>query len=198
MAGNHKYSNQEEMKMRNKSNSETRVYTRRDMMRLAGTSLVSLLLESCRQAAAPAPTATQIASAPPSPAPAPSPTFTSAATQASPTVMPTTQATPTAVEFFGFNPDNYDGHQLPAETLKQMVEAAKAKRPPKNGDRYVFGFANLARNINFCLLVEQGIKQNADLAGIELIVADNQGSGPVALQVADSFVQRNSVYESLP
>lgn len=190
MVGNRKYLDNETL-MRSTSNTGTRICTRRDVMRIAGASLVSLLLASCRQATAPVPTATQLAGAPSSPEPAPSPTVPTTATQVSPTMMPTTEATPTAVEFFGFNPDNYDGHQLPAETLKQMVKAASAKRPPKNGDRYVFGFANLARNINFCLLVEQGIKQNAELAGIEVIVADNQGSGPVALQVADSFIQRN-------
>lgn len=190
MIGSREYWDQGEMKMRSTSNSETRIYTRRDVMRLVGASLVSLLLTSCRQVASPSPTST-IASAQSSPVLPPSPARTSATAQVSPTVMATAQATSAVAEFFGFNPDNYDGHQMPAETLKQMVEAAKAKRPPKNGDRYVFGFANLVRNINFCLLVEQGIKQNADLAGIELIIADNQGSGPVALQVADSFVQRN-------
>lgn len=190
MEGNQKCLKQEGIKMRKGGIAQERFYTRRDMVRLAGIGLASLLLTSCRQAT-PAPTATQETSAPPSSAPGPSPTVAGVVTETSPTVVPTTQATLTAVEFFGFNPDNYDGRLMPSETLKQMVEAAKSKRPPKNGNRYVFGFANLARDINFCLLVEQSIKQNTDLAGIELIIADNQASGPVALQVADSFVQRN-------
>ena len=96
-----------------------------------------------------------------------------------------------SASFLGFNPTNFNGRQISNNTLKQMVAAATKNRPPKNGKNYVIGFANLQRDISFCVLVENGIKRNADAAGIELVIADNRLSGPTALQNADSFIQRN-------
>ncbi|MBD0328167.1 MAG: substrate-binding domain-containing protein, partial [Pyrinomonadaceae bacterium] len=75
-----------------------------------------------------------------------------------------------------------------------MVKEAKKVTPPNGGDEYLFGFANLQRDIAFAIKVEQGIKANAKAAGLELAVADNQLSGQVALQNAQSFVTRNMDY----
>ena len=96
-----------------------------------------------------------------------------------------------AQSFMGFNPSDFSGQAMPAATLKQMVSAAMKNTPPKNGKKYVIGFANLQRDIPFAVLVENSIKKNADAAGIDLVVADNHLSGPTALQVAESFIQRN-------
>jgi ribose transport system substrate-binding protein len=90
-----------------------------------------------------------------------------------------------------FDLATYDGAMLPAADLKAMAEAAAQKTPPKNGDHYVIGFANLSRDIPFTQLVEQGILTNAEAAGIEIVVGDNALDGPTALSVAQSFGARN-------
>lgn len=96
-----------------------------------------------------------------------------------------------AEDFFGFDPSKFTGKQITADGFKKMVAAAAKNRPPRNGKNYVIGFANLQRDIPFCILVENGIKRNAEAAGIELVIADNRLSGPTALQVAETFIQRN-------
>ncbi len=100
-------------------------------------------------------------------------------------------ATAVAQSFFGFDPKKFSGRQLSSSTLKQMVLAATKKSPPRNGKKYVIGFANIVRSITFTQLVEAGILRNAEAAGIEVVVGDNQGSGATALQVAETFIQRN-------
>jgi ribose transport system substrate-binding protein len=100
-------------------------------------------------------------------------------------------ATAVAQSFFGFDPKKFSGRQLSSSTLKQMVLAATKNSPPRNGKKYVIGFANIVRSITFTQLVEAGILRNAEAAGIEVVVGDNQGSGATALQVAETFIQRN-------
>ena len=68
-----------------------------------------------------------------------------------------------------FDANNHDASMLSESELKAMVEAAMKVNPPKNGKNYVFGFANLQRDIAFCALVEEGILANAEAAGIEEI-----------------------------
>ena len=99
-----------------------------------------------------------------------------------------------AQDFHGFTPTGFSGEMLSAEQLAAAVEEAKAKAPPKNGEQYVFGFANLQRDIPFCAKVEEGIKANAEAAGIELLVADNRLDGATALANAESFINRNVDY----
>lgn len=99
-----------------------------------------------------------------------------------------------AQDFHGFDPANYDGTRLTAEQYAAMVAEAKAVTPPRNGNNYVIGFANLQRDITFGIIVEKSIQENADLAGVELVVADNRLDGPTALANAQSFVQRNVDY----
>ena len=99
-----------------------------------------------------------------------------------------------ADDFHGFDPANYNGAMLSADQLKAMVADAMKAAPPKNGTSYVFGFANLQRDIPFGVEVEKGIQQNADAAGIQLQIADNRLDGPTALANAQSFVQRNVDY----
>jgi ribose transport system substrate-binding protein len=100
-------------------------------------------------------------------------------------------ATAYAEDFHGFDPATFDGAMLPADKLKAMVVDAMKVAPPRNGKNYVIGFANLQRDIPFCALVEEGIKANADAAGIELVVADNHLDGATALANAESFINRN-------
>lgn len=99
-----------------------------------------------------------------------------------------------AADFHGFDPSNFDGKMLSADQLKAMVADAEKVTPPKNGKQYVIGFANLQRDISFGVLVENGIKANADAAGVNLLVADNRLDGPTALSNAQSFAQRNVDY----
>jgi ribose transport system substrate-binding protein len=74
-----------------------------------------------------------------------------------------------AEEFMGFDPLNFKGEMLSADTLKAMVQEAMKVTPPRNGKNYVFAFANLQRDITFCMAVEEGIKKNCEAAGIELV-----------------------------
>ena len=100
-------------------------------------------------------------------------------------------ATALAENFFGFDPTKFSGKQLKSSAFKSMIAAATKNRPPRNGKKYVIGFANIIRTVNFTQLVEKGIQRNADAAGVDLVIGDNQGSGPTALQVAETFIQRN-------
>ncbi len=99
-----------------------------------------------------------------------------------------------AEDFHGFDPASYDGTRLSAEQYAAMVKDATAVTPPRNGEKYVIGFANLQRDITFGVVVEKSIQENADLAGVDLVVADNRLDGPTALANAQSFVQRNVDY----
>lgn len=95
-----------------------------------------------------------------------------------------------AEDWHGFDPAGFGGLMLKAEELQAMVAELKPLRPPKNGDHYVFAFANLQRDMAFGIKVEEGIKANAAVAGLELLVADNRLDGPTALANAESFVRR--------
>ncbi len=96
--------------------------------------------------------------------------------------------------FHGFDPASFDGRMLPPDALRAMVSDAQAATKPHNGKQIVIGFANLARDVAFCLKVEDGIKQNAAAAGIELVVADNHLDGATALANAESFLRRQVDY----
>ncbi|MCC7261380.1 MAG: substrate-binding domain-containing protein [Candidatus Latescibacteria bacterium] len=95
-----------------------------------------------------------------------------------------------AEEWHGFDPTGFGGLMLKPEQLQAMVAELRPLRPPKNGDHYVFAFANLQRDMAFGIKVEEGIKANAAAAGIELLLADNRLDGPTALANAESFVRR--------
>jgi ribose transport system substrate-binding protein len=95
-----------------------------------------------------------------------------------------------AENFHGFDPATFNGTMLSAQDLHAMVQAAAAVAKPRNGKSFVFGFANLQRNIAFCVKVEQGLKANCDAAGIRLLIADNRLDGATALANAESFLQR--------
>jgi ribose transport system substrate-binding protein len=99
-----------------------------------------------------------------------------------------------AQDFHGFSPTGFSGEMLSPENLAAMVVDAMAKTPPRNGEKYVLAFANLDRGITFCAKVEEGIKKNAEAAGIELVVADNNLDGATALTNAESFINRNVDY----
>jgi len=99
-----------------------------------------------------------------------------------------------AASFHGFDPETFDGRMLPAADLQAMVKQAMAHTKPHDDDRYVMGFANLQRDISFCVKVEQGLRANAKAAGIELIVADNHLDGATALNNAESFLERRVDY----
>ncbi|MCB1499371.1 MAG: sugar ABC transporter substrate-binding protein [Bauldia sp.] len=99
-----------------------------------------------------------------------------------------------AEEFHGFSPTGYSGEQASADALAAMVTDAMKASPPRNGDKYVIAFANLDRGISFCSKVEEGIVKNAEAAGIELVIADNNLDGATALTNAESFINRNVDY----
>ncbi|MGO4137747.1 sugar ABC transporter substrate-binding protein [Rhizobium brockwellii] len=99
-----------------------------------------------------------------------------------------------AEDFHGFDPAKFDGTMLSTENLKAMVVDATKATPPRDGKSYSIGFANLQRDIAFGVLVEKGIQENADAAGVELVIADNRLDGPTALANAKSFAERKVDY----
>jgi ribose transport system substrate-binding protein len=99
-----------------------------------------------------------------------------------------------AEDFHGFDPTKFDGAMLSADQLKAMVADASAAHAPNNGKNLVIGFANLQRDVSFCLKVENGILDNAKAAGVEMQVADNHLDGATALANAQSFLQRQVDY----
>lgn len=99
-----------------------------------------------------------------------------------------------ADDFHGFDPARFDGKMLSADDLKAMVADAAKVTAPRNGKKYSIGFANLQRDIAFGVLVEKGIQENADGAGVELVIADNRLDGPTALANAKSFAERKVDY----
>ncbi len=62
----------------------------------------------------------------------------------------------------------------------------------RSNGHYRIGFANLTEQSPMCVDVRRGLERAAHAAGnIDLVMADNQLSGEVALQVADRFVAQN-------
>lgn len=99
-----------------------------------------------------------------------------------------------AEDFHGFDPANHDASMVSAEQLAAMIAEASAVNPPRNGESYVIGFANLQRDISFCIKVEGGLVANAEAAGIELAITDNRLDGATALANAESYVRRDTDY----
>ncbi|NKB69369.1 MAG: substrate-binding domain-containing protein [Candidatus Latescibacteria bacterium] len=97
-----------------------------------------------------------------------------------------------AADFHGFDPAQFDGRALSPEQLQAMVAQARSVQPPKNGDQYVFGFANLQRDMVFGIRVEDSILANAQAAGVEVLVTDNRLDGATALANAESFIRRRA------
>ena len=103
-------------------------------------------------------------------------------------------ATVLATSAFAIGPEDLDGRSFSSDDYEGLVAAAKENTPPKNGESYVFGFANLGRNAPFFLLVENSILSNAEAAGIEVLVTDNAFDGQTALANAESYLRRNVDY----
>lgn len=91
-------------------------------------------------------------------------------------------------------PEDLDGRAFSADDYAGLVAEAIANTPPNNGENYVFGFANLGRNAPFFLLVENSILENAEAAGVEVLVTDNAFDGQTALANAESYLRRNVDY----
>lgn len=99
-----------------------------------------------------------------------------------------------AEDFHGFDPTNFSGKMVSADQLKAMLGDAVAAHKPNDGKALKIGFANLQRDVSFCLKVENGILANAQAAGVDMQVADNHLDGATALANAQSFLQRQVDY----
>jgi ribose transport system substrate-binding protein len=99
-----------------------------------------------------------------------------------------------ATQAAAVEPADLQGQRLSDAEFAELVAAAREANPPRNGDNYVIGFANLGRNAPFFLLVENGILANAEDAGVDVLVTDNAFDGATALANADSYIQRNVDY----
>jgi predicted nucleic acid-binding protein len=106
-------------------------------------------------------------------------------------IFASADAAVSAADFRRFDPATFSGEMLSATQLRAMTADAMKKTRPKDGKAYVFGFANLQRNIAFGILTEEGIEANAAAAGIRLVIADNRLDGPAAEANARSFVRQN-------
>jgi ribose transport system substrate-binding protein len=69
--------------------------------------------------------------------------------------------------------------------------ASSVSRLTKKNHHYTIGFANLGETMSFAIDVRRGLEQVAQRAGnIDLVVADNQLDGAVALDVADRLIEK--------
>ena len=75
-----------------------------------------------------------------------------------------------------------------------MVKDATPSSRRKNGQKLVFGFANLQRDITFGVKVEKARWRMPSPPASSFSVADNRLDGATALANAQSFVQRNVDY----
>lgn len=105
-----------------------------------------------------------------------------------------TAALLTTSSAFAIDASDLKGQPITEDQYIELVNAAKAVNPPKNGENYVFGFANLGRNAPFFLSVEQGIVDNGEKAGVEILVTDNAFDGSTALANAESYLRRDVDY----
>lgn len=95
---------------------------------------------------------------------------------------------------FAIEPEDLKGQMLTEAEFQELIDAAMAVTPPRNGEGYVFGYANLQRDIPFGVLTERSIQENSDAAGVDLLVTDNRLDGAIALQNAQSYVRRDVDY----
>ncbi|MCJ8323405.1 MAG: sugar ABC transporter substrate-binding protein [Rhizobiales bacterium] len=95
---------------------------------------------------------------------------------------------------FALGPEDLKGQEITAAQYAELVAAATAVNPPNNGENYVIGFANLARNAPFFTLVEDGIVANGEAAGAKVLVTDNNFDGATALANAESYLRRDVDY----
>ena len=96
-----------------------------------------------------------------------------------------------AATFHGFNPEHV-GPGLPSTaSLKAMVEAARARTPPRNGERYVFGYTMWGGSSPFSQLNRHGLEDLGEAAGIKILTADNEWDPSKNVANAQSFAARN-------
>jgi ABC-type sugar transport system substrate-binding protein len=72
--------------------------------------------------------------------------------------------------------------------ISAMALAGEEKAKPAK--KYVIGFASLSRTQDWVLMVEEGIKKEAEEAGYELFAVDNDFSDSKAISNADAMVAR--------
>ena len=79
-----------------------------------------------------------------------------------------------ATTFHGFDPTKVGADRPSTDDLKAMVAEAMKRTPPRNGQRYVFGYTMWGGSSPFSQLNRQGLQELSDAAGIDLLVADNE------------------------
>ena len=79
-----------------------------------------------------------------------------------------------------------------ASLVLASCSSGSADNPGGSDDSYTVGYAGLSDQFPFVADVNSGLKAASEEAGFDLIVLDNKADPQVALQNADTLIQRNS------
>lgn len=96
-----------------------------------------------------------------------------------------------AEDFHGFDPENVQAEAPDAAALQAMVAEAMAVTPPRNGEKYVFGYTMWGGNSPFSLLNKAGLEDLGDAAGIDILTADNEWDPNKNVANIETFATRN-------
>ena len=99
-----------------------------------------------------------------------------------------------AEDFHGFDPNNVGPESPTAEALQAMVADAMAVTPPRNGAQYVIGYTMWGGNSPFSLYNKQGLEALAELAGVEVLTADNEWDPNRNVANVETFATRDVDY----
>jgi ribose transport system substrate-binding protein len=99
-----------------------------------------------------------------------------------------------AEDFHGFDPANVGPETPTAADLQAMVADAMTTTPPRNGDRYVIGYTMWGGNSPFSLYNKQGLEDLAEMAGVDIVTADNEWDPNKNVANVQTFATRNVDY----
>lgn len=104
-------------------------------------------------------------------------------------------AMPTMAEnFHGFDPEAIGPESPSAEALQAMVADALAVTPPRNGSHYVIGYTMWGGNSPFSLYNRRGLEALAELAGVDILTADNEWDPNRNVANVEAFATRDVDY----
>lgn len=99
-----------------------------------------------------------------------------------------------AEDFHGFDPANVGPEPPSAEQLRAMVADAMAVTPPRNGETYVIGYTMWGGNSPFSLYNKQGLERLGDMAGVDILTADNEWDPNKNVANVQTFATRDVDY----
>ncbi|SLN64553.1 sugar ABC transporter substrate-binding protein [Roseisalinus antarcticus] len=99
-----------------------------------------------------------------------------------------------AEDFHGFDPTDVGPETPTAENLQAMVADAMEATPPRNGETYVIGYTMWGGNSPFSLYNKQGLEALGEMAGVEILTADNEWDPNKNVANVQTFATRDVDY----